>query len=76
LIGTTAHMSACDVTPAQFREARNTLGLTQSQAAAMLGYGSDARISEIERGKREPGASVVRLLSAYLDGYRPNDWPN
>lgn len=42
----------------------------------MLGYGSDARISEIERGKREPGASVVRLLSAYLDGYRPNDWPN
>lgn len=61
--------------PAQFKEARQTLGLDQRQAAALLGYGNATRISEIEAGKRNPSASVVRLLRAYLDGYRPDDWP-
>ena len=63
------------MTPTEFREARQSLGLDQSQAAELLGYGAKTRISEIERGARAPGASVVRLLRAYLDGYRPADWP-
>ena len=63
------------MTPAEFREARQTLGLDQSQEADVLGYGAQARISEIERGARAPSASVLRLLRAYLDGYRPADWP-
>ena len=63
------------MTPAEFRQARQTLGLDQTQAAALLGYSSQARISEVERGIRNPGESVTRLLRAYLDGYRPNDWP-
>lgn len=63
------------MTPEQFREARKYLGLTQAQAAAMLGYGAAPRISEIERGVERPSDTVCRLLRAYLDGYRPGDWP-
>lgn len=55
--------------------AREKLGLTQFQLAAVMGYGSAVRISEIERGKRSLGAAAERLLTAYLDGYRPSDWP-
>jgi transcriptional regulator with XRE-family HTH domain len=63
------------LTPTQFREARRKLGLTQTQAACLLGYGNRVRISEIENGHEKPGAAVVRLLRAYLAGYRPEDWP-
>jgi transcriptional regulator with XRE-family HTH domain len=63
------------MTPAELRKARHSLGLTQLQAARMLGYGAATRVAELERGARAPGESVVRLLRAYLDGYRPSDWP-
>ena len=64
------------MTPYAFHEARRKLGLTQKQAARLLGYGAAPRISEIERGERQPSEAVVRLLRAYLDGYRPEDWPD
>jgi len=57
------------------RAARETLGLTKSQLATLLGYGAVQRIDEIERGARRPGMAVLRLLAAYRDGYRPADWP-
>lgn len=63
------------MTPAEIRQARQSLGLNQTQAAAMLGYGASSRVSEIEVGARVPNASVLRLMRAYLDGYRPDDWP-
>ena len=63
------------MTPAAFREARKSLGLTQAQAASLLGYKAASRISEIERDVERPSESVIRLLRAYLDGYRPDDWP-
>lgn len=63
------------MTPDEFKQARQTLGLTQSALAAALGYGATIRVSEIERGIRAPSESVMRLLRAYLDGYRPTDWP-
>lgn len=63
------------MTPDEFKTARKSLGLDQSQAASMLGYGAPARISEIESGKRNASESVARLLRAYLAGYRPDDWP-
>ena len=63
------------MTPAQFKQARQSLGLTHAEAALVLGYGSMSRIYEIENGRRNPSASVVRLMQAYLDGYRPKDWP-
>lgn len=64
------------MTPAEIREALKTLGLTQVQAAPLLGYGAPPRVSDIVRGKEAPSAAVVLLLRAYLDGYRPEDWPN
>ena len=39
-------------TPAALRAARKAAGHTQFQAAALSGYGSQARWSEIERGVR------------------------
>lgn len=60
----------------KIKQARSKLGLTQSQMAKLLGYGAVARVSEIENGSRDPGISVVRLLQAYLEGYRPDDWPD
>jgi DNA-binding transcriptional regulator YiaG len=63
------------MTPAEIRAARLSLGLTPEQAAPLLGYGARSRISEIETGARNPSAAAARLLRAYLDGYRPSDWP-
>jgi DNA-binding transcriptional regulator YiaG len=64
------------MTPYEIREARRQLGLSQAELAPLLGYGDVARVSEIERGVRQPNAAVIRLLCAYLDGYRPQDWPH
>ena len=58
------------MTPTEIRQARLALGLTQLQLAEWLGYPDKARVSELERGIRQPGAAVVLLLRAYLDGYR------
>jgi DNA-binding transcriptional regulator YiaG len=63
------------MTPAEIRQARETLGLTPEQIAPLLGYSDRARIYEIEGGKRNPSASALALLRAYLDGYRPEGWP-
>ena len=63
------------MTPVEIKQARQTLGLDQVQMAQVLGYGNKARVSEIENGLRFPNESVIRLLRAYLDGYRPADWP-
>lgn len=61
--------------PDEIKQARNSLGLTQSQLAPLLGYGATPRVAEIESGARNASDCVVRLLRAYLDGYRPSDWP-
>lgn len=63
------------MTPDQIRSARDKLHLTQAQMAQMLGYSATSRVSEIETGKRNPSTAAARLLRAYLDGYRPDDWP-
>lgn len=63
------------MTPAEIKHARQSLGLSQTDAARLLGYGSQSRISEIESGQRNASESVLRLLAAYVAGYRPDDWP-
>ena len=60
------------------KQARQTLGLTASQMGVLLGYqGPHVRqmIYEIETGKKPLMPCQSRLLQAYLDGYRPSDWP-
>ncbi len=67
------------MTPTQLREARRELGLSVRQLAAMLSVDPDlVRRMEIQigdEGHRPIRGSIQRLVRAYLDGYRPSDWP-
>ena len=65
---------ASKMTGAEFKAGREALGLTQTQLAKLVGYGSQSRIAEVE-GRAVAPACPSRLLRAYLDGYRPADWP-
>jgi len=67
------------MTPVQIKKARRDLGLTVDQMGAMLDtdaqtvrrMGYDANKST----SRTPAVRMVRLIEAYLAGYRPADWP-
>ena len=63
------------VDPNDVRACRHELGLTQKQLARLLGYKHYNRISAIENGKENISKAAVRLINAYLEGYRPPDWP-
>lgn len=68
------------MTPEEIKAARQALDLTQAQLGAML----DTDAQTVRRMELDPEAStfrkpaprMVRLIRAYLDGYRPTDWPN
>ena len=63
------------MTPAEFKQARQTLGLTQAQLALVLGYGTP-QISFMETGAN-PIRRVVKIaVLAMVAGYRPDGWPN
>jgi transcriptional regulator with XRE-family HTH domain len=67
------------MTPKQFKEARRKLGLSVSQMAKALGV-SDMQIRRMQiapdKGShREVQPTTEKLIRAYLDGYRPKDWP-
>jgi len=63
------------MTPDQVRDARKALGLTQTQLARVMKLRGNASVSDWETGVRNIGPCYVLLLRAYLDGYRPDDWP-
>jgi DNA-binding XRE family transcriptional regulator len=67
------------MTPDDIKEARATLGLTQAQLGQMLDTdGQTVRRMELDADAstfRKPAPRMVRLIRAYLDGYRPKDWP-
>jgi len=66
------------MTPKELKQARQTLSLTLSQMAAMLGYEGEhaaQQVRKMEAGERSIRGAQARLVVAYLDGYRPNDWP-
>ena len=66
------------MTPADFKEARHQLGLTMTDRAPLLGYygkNGDRLIRRMEGGTRTIRPAQIRLMRAYLDGYRPADWP-
>ena len=64
------------MTPAEIAAARATLGLTQAQLAGVMGLRGSATVSDWERGAKPANPQNIRLLQAYLDGYRPPDWPD
>jgi transcriptional regulator with XRE-family HTH domain len=63
------------MTPEKIRDARKSLGLTQAQFADVIGYNNKTAVSALEAGTRNPSATVIRLIRAYVNGYRPDNWP-
>lgn len=69
------------MSPEEFRDAQRRLGLSDRDLAWVLGYDDE---QHVRRLKAPVGAShhrpvkgyVARLMRAYLDGYRPPDWPD
>jgi DNA-binding transcriptional regulator YiaG len=66
------------MTSAEFAQARQTLGLRNADLARVLDL-SPARASQTFsdwlRGVQAIDPARARLIRAYLDGYRPADWP-
>lgn len=67
------------MTHTDIKTARNALGLSLSQMAVMLDTDETSmRRMEMDPSRstaRKPAPRMIRLLVAYLDGYRPADWP-
>ena len=69
------------MSPNEVKEARLTLGLSLDQLAILIGYDraerSDRRklMADIECGVLPLRPAQERLIVAYLEGYRPEDWP-
>lgn len=67
------------MTPDEFNEARRQLGLTVTEMADMLGVSHQHvrrfSIAPDKDSHRPVNSTTERLINAYLDGYRPADWP-
>ena len=67
------------MTPAEIREARQSLGLTAEQMARLMETTAGAvyrwEMAGDQSSARSLPARAERLLQAYLAGYRPDDWP-
>lgn len=63
----------------KLRRAREILGLSREELAAVM----ETDPSTVKRWEMDPAmksarpapARVVRLMEAYLSGFRPKDWP-
>ncbi len=67
------------MTAQELKHAKSLFGLTLSQLARMLGYEGkhgDRVVQHLLSGERTIRPAQARLMQAYLDGYRPDDWPN
>lgn len=58
-----------------FRAAREGFGFSLRQWAHLLGYLTIVGVYRMESGVRPVNVTAARLAQAYLDGYRPSDWP-
>ena len=67
------------MTPTELKEARQSLGLSVRQMAELLETDPQSvrrmEMSHERSTHRFPPPRVERLIRAYLDGYRPDDWP-
>lgn len=67
------------MTPQQLRTAQRKLRLSNTQMARMLETDVSTWKRMINRSTakrhRAPAVRMIRLIKAYLDGYRPEDWP-
>lgn len=67
------------MTPDEIKAARKSLGLSVAELAALMDIDAHGvrrvEMRENAATARKPPARFVRLLRAYLAGYRPPDWP-
>jgi DNA-binding transcriptional regulator YiaG len=68
------------MTPAEFRAARQSLGLSVNQMAALLEV-RPVHVRKMELDESLPSNRRVmpiteKLVRAYVDGYRPHNWPS
>jgi DNA-binding transcriptional regulator YiaG len=63
----------------EIKAARQALGLSLSEMAEMLDTDPTTtrrlEMAPHNSTARQPAPRMVRLVTAYLDGYRPADWP-
>lgn len=60
------------MTPAEFRAARESLGLTQAQVAPYLGLGSAPRVSRAENANTVPTQTAI--IMRYLLNTPRDQW--
>jgi ribosome-binding protein aMBF1 (putative translation factor) len=62
------------------KQTRDALGLSASQMAEMLETDELSirrmEMSPAAKNHRKPARRMARLMQAYLDGWRPPDWPS
>jgi DNA-binding transcriptional regulator YiaG len=67
------------MTPSEVKYSRVTLGLTLREFSILLDTDASTvrkmELSEESSQYRRPAPRMVRLIVAYLNGYRPVDWP-
>jgi len=67
------------MTPSDVKYARQALGLTLKDFSVMLDTDASTirkmELNEESSQYRRPAPRMVRLIIAYLKGYRPPDWP-
>lgn len=68
------------LTPAELKSIRIGLGLSGADFARLLGYGGSTAtmrqmVFDLENNERPIREPQRRLAQAYIDGYRPKDWP-
>lgn len=74
-------IDAPEGSPEWCREVQQQLGLSDAALAAVMGLSQASawrrhKVRDPSKGShRELSPVAVRLLKAYLEGYRPADWP-
>jgi len=67
------------MTPTAIKQARQSLGLSVADLARLLDTDPQTirRMEQRDDAStfRRPAPRMVRLIAAYLAGYRPADWP-
>lgn len=65
------------MTPEEIKEARLSLGLTVAQFGNMLDIADERTMRRHMSpvNPKQPSPRMVRLVKAYMAGYRPDDWP-
>lgn len=66
------------MTPDEFKQAQHTLGLSDSQLAAILGV-TKATVSKYKTtaaSGSKPNATAAQVMRWLLDGFRPPEWPD